>query len=247
MTATRSSLPPNTDAADGPARKRGRLGQQEDEVFERIQQAILDHRLPPGTKLKEVPLAETFGVTRGLLRKVLTRLAHARLVDQRPNRGAKVASPSISESRDLFAARRAIEGAIVDIACRRIGARQIRTLRKMIEREQQAYRKDEVRAGLKLSIDFHRVLAEMAGNTVLAGFLDELLTRTPLVILAYKDTRATATGCDCEDHGAIADALEAGDADAAVQIMQKHLEELEGQLNLREEDSTTDLSAIFSR
>ncbi|MCB1900224.1 GntR family transcriptional regulator [Cognatazoarcus halotolerans] len=231
--------------AEAAQSKRGRLIRQEDEIFERIQQAILDHRLPPGTKLKEVPLAELFGVTRGLLRKVLTRLAHARLVEQRPNRGAMVASPSVSESRDLFAARRAIEGAIVGILGTRINATQIKGLRRMIEREQNAYAKGEMRAGLKLSIDFHRVLAQMAGNSVLSGFLEELLTRTPLVILAYRDTRATTTRCDCNDHGAIIDALETGDAEEAARIMQEHLEALEGQLNLREDGSTTDLAAVF--
>ena len=57
----------------------------EDEVLRQIEQAILDHRLAPGTKLKEVQLADLFGVKRGLIRKVLTRLAHSRLVDQMPN------------------------------------------------------------------------------------------------------------------------------------------------------------------
>lgn len=246
MSATKPIRPVSASlATEGTQSKRSRLIQQEDEVFERIQQAILDHRLPPGTKLKEVPLSELFGVTRGLLRKVLTRLAHARLIDQRPNRGAMVASPSISESRDLFAARRAIEGAIIDILSARVSTTQIKALRRLIEREQSAYRKGEMRAGLKLSIDFHRVLAQLAGNSVLASFLEELLTRTPLVILAYRDTGATATRCDCDDHGAIIDALEAGDAEEAVRIMQTHLEALESQLNLREDDADTDLAAVF--
>jgi DNA-binding FadR family transcriptional regulator len=54
-------------------------GLSEDEVLRQIEQAVLDHRLPPGTKLKEVQLANLFGVKRGLIRKVLTRLAHSRL------------------------------------------------------------------------------------------------------------------------------------------------------------------------
>ena len=61
-------------------------GFTEDEVLRQIEQAVLDHRLPPGTKLKEVQLANLFGVKRGMIRKVLTRLAHSRLVDQTPNR-----------------------------------------------------------------------------------------------------------------------------------------------------------------
>ncbi len=92
----------------------------EDEVLRRIEQAVLDHRLAPGTKLKEVQLANLFGVKRGLIRKVLTRLAHSRLVEQTPNRGATVASPSVKEGQDLFAARRAIESAILETLIARI-------------------------------------------------------------------------------------------------------------------------------
>jgi len=86
----------------------------EEDILRQIEQAILDHRLPPGTKLKEVQLTEIFGVKRGTIRKVLTRLANSRLVVQTPNRGASVAKPSAEEGRHLFATRRAIEGAIVE-------------------------------------------------------------------------------------------------------------------------------------
>lgn len=251
MNAARRSPAKTPDAAprseEGSPARRGRLVQQEEDVFARIQEAILDHRLPPGTQLKEVPLSEVFGVTRGMLRKVLTRLAHTKLVEQRPNRGAVVASPSVEESRDLFAARRAIEGAIVDILCKRITRAQVKTLRRMIADEHQAYARGELRSGLKQSIDFHRVLAEMAGNSVLAEFLEELVTRTPLVILAYKDHKAKEPGCDTDDHGAIVDALEAGDAATATRVMHEHLAELESQLNLREDHGATDLAAIFSQ
>lgn len=250
MNSTRRSPPTDGQAdrdAAGATPKRGRLALLEDEVFERVHEAILDHRLPPGTKLKEVQLSEVFGISRGMLRKVLTRLAHAKLVEQRPNRGAIVASPSVEESRDLFEARRAIEGAIVAILCQRITRAQVKALRRMIAEEQACYAKGEMRSGLKKSIHFHRVLAEMAGNSVLAEFLEELVTRTPLVILAYKDHRATETGCDSDDHGAIVDALEAGDAATATRVMHEHLAELESQLNLREEEDSTDLAAVFAR
>src|ERR1700740_466322 len=85
----------------------------ENEIYRRVYDAVLDHRLQPGTKLKEMALAEAFGAKRGVVRKVLTRLAYDRLLALRPNRGAMVAIPSVEESRDLFAARRAVEAAII--------------------------------------------------------------------------------------------------------------------------------------
>src|SRR5919109_5152558 len=88
-------------------------GRGEDRVFNAILDAVLDHRLPPGTKLKERELAEIFGVSRGAVRGALTRLGHSLLVELRPNRGAIIANPSPSETHDLFEARRVIESALM--------------------------------------------------------------------------------------------------------------------------------------
>ncbi|TMG94924.1 MAG: GntR family transcriptional regulator, partial [Betaproteobacteria bacterium] len=39
----------------------------ENEIYRRIYDAVLDHRLQPGTKLKEVALDEAFGANRGVV------------------------------------------------------------------------------------------------------------------------------------------------------------------------------------
>ena len=214
------------------------------DVYSRIYEAVLDHRLPPGTKLKEVPLAEFFGVTRGAIRKAFTQLAAMRIVELRPNRGAIVASPSIAESRDLFAARRTIEGSIVDTLSRNITKSQVRQLSTLIKQEDTCYRRGETRAALKISVDFHRVLAKMAGNTVLTEVLDQLVSRTPLVVLTYSDP-AQNNACANTDHLALVEALAAHDTARAVAAMHCHLCNLEGQLNLQENAPANELAAIF--
>src|SRR6266705_3089916 len=127
------------------ARKRATVRLNEDEIYRRIYSAVLYHRLQPGTKLKEVALAEVFGANRSVVRKVLTRLAYDRLVALRPNRGAVVAIPSVEESRDLFAARRAAEAAIIGVVTRNIARAELKELRALAEREREAYRCGEVR------------------------------------------------------------------------------------------------------
>ena len=203
----------------------------DDRIFETIHDAVLDQRLPPGTKLKEVALAELFGTTRAVIRKALVRLAHIKVVVIRPNRGAEVASPTIEESRDLFAARGAIECAIVESLAGRITKEQLRELRSIIRLEQDAYRRGELRTGLKLSVEFHRVLADMAGNRVLAEFLDQLVARTPLVVLAHKGP-VEQSACSIDEHSAILDAMAAGDSARAVALMRQHLDSLLRKLDL---------------
>jgi DNA-binding GntR family transcriptional regulator len=228
------------------ARKPASARTSEDEIYRRIYAAVLDHRLQPGTKLKEVVLAEVFGANRSVIRKVLMRLAYNRLVALRPNRGAVVASPSIEESRDLFAARRAIEAAIVDAVTRKIAPSEVKALRALAAGERDAYRRGELRKALKLSLKFHQQLAEIAGNGVLAEFLDQLIARTPLVVLAYRG-RGTDTACSIDEHSQIVDAIVGGDTAKAVAAMTLHLQSLEGQLDLNDNaESPTDLGTLFS-
>jgi len=218
----------------------------EDEVLRQIEQAVLDHRLAPGTKLKEVQLADLFGVKRGLIRKVLTRLAHSRLVDQTPNRGATVARPSVKEGQDLFAARRAVESAILQTLIAQVDARKITLLRKLLQREQKAYQQGQSEKALILSVDFHRQLAAMAANSVLEEYLNDIIRRTPLVILTHLGDDEQ-NRCRNQEHEAIIDALEKHDLKTATGIMHQHLLHIESKIQHKPEKPQADLATLLRR
>ena len=85
----------------------------------------------------------------------------------------------------------------------------------------------------------------MAGNGVLTEFLEQLLARTPLVVLAYKGQGA-GPSCANDEHSHILDAIAGGDADRAVAVMKEHLQNLEDQLNLRgTRESAPNFAEIF--
>jgi DNA-binding GntR family transcriptional regulator len=216
----------------------------EDEVLRQIEQAVIDHRLPPGTKLKEVQLAEVFGVKRGTIRKVLSRLAYSRLVDQLPNRGASVAKPSVKEGRDLFATRRALESTIIETLTPQVDKTQIQQLRLMLDQEQNAYEADDSKLALSLSVDFHRLLAKMSGNSVLEEYLNDIIRRTPLVILTHLSADPQ-NRCRNQEHEAIVDAIEAGNAKKATRIMNQHLLHIENRIEPKLEDPRPDLATLL--
>ncbi len=217
----------------------------EKEVSRQIEQAILDHRLPPGTKLKEVALAEFYGVSRGLIRKVLTRLASSKLVEQTPNRGSRVANPSAKEGRDLFAARRAIEAAIIDILVEKREGIDLQPLFELVDKEQAAYQIEDKNAALELSVDFHRRLAQTAGNQVLQEYLEDIIRRTPLVMLAHTGTD-NENMCLNQEHYDILHAISAGDATTAKRIMLEHLDHIEGKIQYRSDKPKSSLSELLS-
>jgi DNA-binding GntR family transcriptional regulator len=216
----------------------------EDDVLRLIEQAVIDHRLPPGTKLKEVELAQVFGVKRGAIRKVLTRLVHSRLADQRPNIGVTVAKPSVKEALDLFSARRAIERSILVSLAVKITAKQIKQLRKMLDEELCCYQNGDSQRATALSVEFHQVLASMADNDVMTGFLNDIIRRTPLVILTHLgDTGQNL--CRNKEHRAIVDALEKGDGERAGQIMDQHLSHIENRIREEPELPKSNLAALL--
>ncbi len=226
------------------AHDRSTTSTSEEDILRQIEQAVLDHRLPPGTKLKEVQLAELFGVKRGKIRKVLTRLANSRLVVQMPNRGASVAKPSAEEGRDLFATRRAIESAIIETLVVRHDQNIINQLRELLESEQQAYQQGNNKHALALSVDFHRQLAILAGNTVMQEFLNDIIRRTPLVILTHLGSD-TDNRCRNQEHEAIVDAIADGDAGKATEIMNQHLLHIENQIDDKPETEQPDLATLL--
>ena len=222
----------------------GRNSPSEDEVLRQIEQAVLDHRLPPGTKLKEVQLANLFGVKRGLIRKVLTRLAHSRLVDQTPNRGARVAQPSVKEGQDLFATRRVIESAILETLIARVDDKTVNQLRKLLGSEQKAYQRGDSELALAHSVDFHRQLAALAGNSMLEEYLNDIIRRTPLVILTHLGDDEQ-NRCRNQEHAAIIDAIEQRNVKKAVRIMNQHLMHIESKIRDKPKESRADLETLL--
>lgn len=204
-----------------------RNGRAEERVFNAILDAVLDHRLVPGTKLKERELAEIFHCSRAAVRGALTRLGHSLLVELRPNRGAVIANPTVAETRDMFEARRILEAAIVQRLARSLTAKQVTELRAFVAEEGRAYAKGDRKAGQRLSIRFHKVLSELAGNATLDRFMEHLICRTPLLALARTGHIAY---CGADEHREIVEALARRDAAAAARRMTEHLAHVEAEL-----------------
>lgn len=91
-------------------------------ISDAVYEAILEQKLPPGTRLVEAQLCKAFGITRGTLRRVLVKLAHEGVVELQPNRGATIAVHDAAEARQVFGARLILEtGSVRELAQHEIG------------------------------------------------------------------------------------------------------------------------------
>src|SRR5687767_10224894 len=182
----------------------------DEEIVSQIVTAISHQRLPPGTRLGEQKLGAVFGVSRPRIRQVLLRLHAANLITLSRNRGASVARPTPTEAREIFAARRVVEAAIVSSLVADLRAPQLAALRAHTKAEDEARRRDDAHELIELTGSFHVHLAEKAGNAVLCGIQRELVARSSLIIALYQ-APGTRT-CPPDEHRALLDAIEAGGA-----------------------------------
>lgn len=204
------------------------------DIHQSVYNAIVEHRLLPGTKLSEERVAELFAVSRTQVRGALQRLAVEQLVTLIPNRGAFVTMPSADEARDVLGVRRTLEPAVVARLIERIEAGKaptaVKQLRALVKREQQAHARDDRRQAVRLSGDFHVLLAELSGSSILSRLMRELTPLTCLAILTFE--APTAVACPNDEHALLIDAIEARDPETAARLMVEHLRHIENALKL---------------
>jgi DNA-binding GntR family transcriptional regulator len=234
---------PTRPARRGASQARLQRENAHDEIYEKITVAILEHRLHPGTKLVEERLAEIFGVSRARIREVLARLAHEQIVELFPQRGAYVAKPTTEQALDVFEARRLIEPAVLRRLVETLTPEKLAKLRQHQELEMDARRRDDKRAVIRLSGEFHSLAAELAGNTALARSMRELSVLTCLMIFLYD--APTSTSCRADEHSQIIDAIAKRDAARAERLMLEHLDHIESSMKLETATEEVDLAAIF--
>ena len=221
----------------------------ENEIYERMVETILDHRLPPGTKLVEDRLATAFGVSRTRIRPVLVRLANEQIVTLTLNRGATVAQPSEAEAREVFEVRRMIEPTLIACFIKQASGDDIAVLSQCIAQEEDARRVGDMRRAIRLSGDFHLHIANASQHQTLGRILRELVSRTSLILMTYRadvQPQFESSRCGCQEHRALLDAIRLRDAREAARLMGEHLAQLESQLQFSQgDDAVPDLLSLF--
>ena len=227
-----------------PATERGGGRNVDARIYESIFNAVMSHRLPPGTKITEQSLCELFKVSRTTVRKVLQRLAHEQIIELRLNRGAAVASPTPQETHEIFAARRVVEAAIVPLVVAQATPPQLARLRKHIRSEHAALDSGDRSTWIRLTGEFHLELAEVAGNRILARFLSQLVSRCSLIIALYDSP--ISVPCADGEHEQLLEVISARDTPRALKLMDQHLLAIEQRLQLDERSGAIDLAQILA-
>lgn len=216
-------------------------------IYESLRKAIIEQALKPGVKLPEDAIGESFGVSRTTVRRALIRLNAEGLVKLQPNRGASVAVPTIEEAHDVFEMRRVLEREVMRRLCTMDPDPILRALEAHLAEEEQVLRED-AKCAIRLAGEFHILLAELTGSRLLASYVNEVISRSSLIIARF--AQAHSAQCGLEEHTAIIDAIRDGDADLAIARMEGHLNGVQGRALLepdeRREEKVADILARYA-
>ncbi|MEQ1066791.1 GntR family transcriptional regulator [Acinetobacter sp. XH1741] len=191
-------------------------------IYNAIVDAILNRQLTPGTRLIEAPLCQAFGVTRGVLRRVFVKLAHDKVIEIQPNKGAFVYKHSVEETKEIFEARSMLEIATVKKLAQKSQSLNFSELRTLVDQESHERLAGNWADWIKLSGEFHLKLIAANQNSIMNSYLQTLIARTSLLIGLYEIPKHN--NCSANEHRAILNAIEQGNEELATSLMEAHLE-----------------------
>ena len=210
-----------------------------DEIANRVLALIQGQQLRPGDKLPaERELAHTMGVSRPVLREALRALSLMRVVDIRHGDGTYITSlePQLLVSHldfvfatdrvalnQLIEARRLVETGNARLAAGRITADQLTRLDELLAALRS--RIGDPDAFGELDIEFHDAVCAAASNVVLSQVM-RIIDTMGRVSRQRTGASRRVREAALRDHGAIIEALRAGDPDAAEAAMDAHLDHI---------------------
>lgn len=193
------------------------------QVRDRLREDILSGERAPGEVLSEVVLARSFGVSRGPIREALGRLASEGLVSIAPRRGAIVTELTREEFIDAYQVREALETLAIRLAVPRLSDTDRGRLHALHEEMIEHARRDEVHPFFDANARFHGVFVDVSQNQKLIEMYRLLMDQTGRYLARSLALRGSVSRSVAE-HGAILEAVDAGEADRAAHLLADHIE-----------------------
>ena len=188
-----------------------------DAVAATLRQEISTGQLTPGTRLLQHEVAARLGVSPTPVREAFTVLAHEGFIEWDNYRGVTVARESHDEMAldDLYELRAALEVLAVRRGASRVDEAAIRFLEEAERDGIEGDRAGDVERWRLASTRFHAGLVQIARSDLLNQVMELILKRSLFFPTALRSRVV-------REHQLIIDALKAGDAERAVELVAEH-------------------------
>lgn len=187
------------------------------EVYNTLLDAISDGSLAPGARLTQEEIAEQMSVSRSPVLQALRLLKKDGFVTDAPGRGVLVAPLDADWFRHLYD----IRGALEELAVRLAAAKRASIDPQILAEGRAAVASDDVKRMIDADIAFHFAISEASANPLILESIRSYwghLRRVMGPVLLNTPNRQSIW----DDHEAIAEAIKAGDGEAAVRHLAAH-------------------------
>ncbi len=193
-----------------------------DTVKDRLLEAILDGRYPPGSRIIETKAAREFGTSQAPVREALRDLEALGVVEIAPFRGARVRRPSRDELLEAYVVRSELEALVVRLAMPRLTEEDLARLATLLEAMHAKARTGDTVGEASADAAFHGYLVDVAGNGTLKRVwsLLEPYSRTYITLAVPGADRHRIAGL----HTPVLEALRSGDTALAQQAIHDHFD-----------------------
>lgn len=211
-----------------------------DQVKERILEGILDGHYPPDSRIVETRIARELGTSQAPVREALRGLEALGVVEITPFRGARVRRPSRREIIEAYAVRSALEDLAIQLGVPRVTEADLVALARFLDAMRGAAAQGDGHGLADADASFHARIVQLADNRTLERVWRSLepFSRTYLTLAVPGADLAWSADL----HGPILDALRGGDADAVVEALRRHFDEVRDDMAGRlPDDAPTDV------
>ncbi|WP_226575749.1 GntR family transcriptional regulator [Acuticoccus sediminis] len=194
-----------------------------DRVYGQLLDAIMTGEIPLGAKIREIELAQRFGVSRGPLREAIRRLEERRIVVRTAHVGARVNELTSQALLELFYVREAMEGMAARLASERMSDREIAELGALLEHHAEVVERSDIYAQPSSDRDFHYLIAKGARNDLIEGLLCRDLYQLLRIYRFKHSAQPGRAQRALLEHQRIAGAIADRDGDLSEILMRRHI------------------------
>ncbi|PVV13329.1 MAG: GntR family transcriptional regulator [gamma proteobacterium symbiont of Ctena orbiculata] len=196
-----------------------------DRLFDRLQRAIVEGEIASGSKISEPELARQHGVSRGSLREAIGRLEARKLVERKPNLGARVVTLSYEQLIEIYQVREALEGMAARLAAQNMSDKEINELQILLNEHGRQIEEVQGEAYFQKQgdLDFHYRIVQGSKNRHLIGLLCNDLYHLLRMYRFQFGMRSKRSQQAFEEHHYLLNAIVSRDPEMAELLMRQHI------------------------
>jgi len=189
-----------------------------------IHDAIIRGEYVPGTPLREIPLAQQLGTSRGTVREALHSLAEQGLVEIQPHRGSFVLRITRRRAIEVYELRELLEGYAVGLAVERgcFSGDEARSLEELSVELEAIAREGNPLAIIEAESRIHHRLWSTCGNGLLRDFIS-LLDEQTRYLKIYHGALDHSPDEEVAEHRRLVEAALSGDPERARRAVSDHI------------------------